>query len=44
VREDFLAGVCSGVNGTPSFFISGARHDGFYDVDSLLAGIEAATE
>jgi protein-disulfide isomerase len=44
VREDFLAGVRSGVNGTPSFFINGARHDGSYDFDSLLAGIEAATE
>src|SRR5271156_1400397 len=44
VREDFLAGVRSGVNGTPSFFINGVRHDGSYDFDSLLAAIEAATE
>ncbi len=44
VREDFLAGVRSGVNGTPSFFINGVRHDGSFDFDSLLAGIEAATE
>ncbi|MGH8761584.1 MAG: DsbA family protein [Burkholderiales bacterium] len=30
VREDFTSGVRSGVNGTPSFFINGARHDGSY--------------
>jgi protein-disulfide isomerase len=28
VREDFLSGVRSGVNGTPAFFINGVRHDG----------------
>lgn len=28
VREDFRSGVRSGVNGTPSFFINGARYDG----------------
>jgi protein-disulfide isomerase len=43
VREDFRSGVRSGVNGTPSFFINGARHDGPFDVGSLLAAIEKAT-
>ena len=28
VRSDFLGGVRSGVNGTPTFFINGRRHDG----------------
>jgi protein-disulfide isomerase len=42
VREDFRSGVRSGVNGTPSFFINGARHDGGYDLASLLAAIEEA--
>lgn len=28
VREDFLSGVKSGVNGTPTFFINGVRYDG----------------
>jgi protein-disulfide isomerase len=28
VRADFLGGVRSGVNGTPTFFINGERHDG----------------
>ena len=42
VREDFRSGVRSGVNGTPSFFINGARHDGPFDLASLLAAIEEA--
>ncbi len=42
VREDLLGGVRSGVNGTPTFFINGVRHDGPYDFDSLFAAIEAA--
>jgi protein-disulfide isomerase len=41
VREDFLSGVRSGVNGTPTFFINGVRHNGGYDSVSL---IEAARE
>jgi protein-disulfide isomerase len=40
VREDFRSGVRSGVNGTPTFFINGARHDGPFDLVSLLAAIE----
>lgn len=39
VREDFLGGVRSGVNGTPTFFINGRRHDGPWDEDSLAAAI-----
>jgi protein-disulfide isomerase len=42
VREDFRSGVRSGVNGTPTFFINGVRHDGGYDMASLLAAIEEA--
>jgi NhaA family Na+:H+ antiporter len=40
VREDFLSGVRSGVNGTPTFYINGMRYDGPWDVESLLAEIE----
>jgi protein-disulfide isomerase len=42
VRDDFMSGVKSGVNGTPTFFINGVRHDGDYDVASLLAALEGA--
>jgi protein-disulfide isomerase len=44
VRQDFLSGVRSGVNGTPTFFINGARHEGAYDLDTMLDAIENATE
>lgn len=39
VREDFISGVRSGVNGTPSFFIDGVRYDGPCDVDSMILAI-----
>ena len=42
VREDFMSGVRSGVNGTPTFFINGRRHDDSYDLETLLAAINAA--
>jgi protein-disulfide isomerase len=44
VRADFLSGVRSGVNGTPTFFINGVRHDAGYDVGTLLRAIEQAEE
>ena len=44
VREDFMSGVRSGVNGTPTFFINGIRHDGSWDMPSLLFAIERAGE
>ncbi len=44
VREDFMSGVRSGVNGTPSFFINGRRHDGAWDLDSLMTAIEEEME
>lgn len=40
VRNDFLGGVRSGVNGTPTFFINGKQHEGTYDFDDLVASIE----
>jgi protein-disulfide isomerase len=39
IREDFISGVRSGVNGTPSFFINGIRHDGAWDLDTLLRAV-----
>jgi protein-disulfide isomerase len=42
VREHFLSGVWSGVNGTPTFYINSMRHDGPYDFESLLAAVDLA--
>ena len=42
IREDFMSGIRSGVNGTPTFFVDGVRHNGGYDSESLLAAIRAA--
>jgi protein-disulfide isomerase len=42
IREDFLTGARSGVNGTPTFFINGFRYDGSWELTPLLAAIENA--
>src|SRR5216117_1389892 len=42
VRDDFMSGVRSGVNGTPTFFINGVRHDQAWDVEPLAAALEDA--
>jgi len=42
VREDFMSGARSGVNGTPTFFINGVRHDDSFDLVTLLKAMEAA--
>jgi protein-disulfide isomerase len=42
VREDFMGGVRSGVNGTPTFYVNGRRHEGAPDLPSLSRSIEAA--
>ena len=42
VREDFMSGVRSGVNGTPAFFINGIRYDGSWDLVPLLEALESA--
>ena len=42
VREDFMSGVRSGVNGTPTFFVNGVRHDGPWDAENLGRAIEDA--
>jgi protein-disulfide isomerase len=41
VREDFISGIRSGVNGTPTFFINGARHEGTFDFETMLEAIQA---
>ena len=45
VRDDFRSGVRSGVNGTPTFFVNGARFDGDWtDVDAFAAALERAAQ
>ena len=39
VREDFMSGVRSGVNGTPTFFINGVRYDDSWDPDTLVEAL-----
>jgi protein-disulfide isomerase len=41
IKNDFSGGVRSGVNGTPSFFINGARFDGAPTVDDLSEALRA---
>jgi protein-disulfide isomerase len=44
VRDDFLSGVRSGVNGTPTFFINGERFDSPASKAGLLDAIENAAQ
>jgi protein-disulfide isomerase len=41
IRNDFIGGVRSGVNGTPTFFIAGQRYDGSHELAYLVAAIDA---
>jgi protein-disulfide isomerase len=42
VRSDFTGGVRSGVNGTPTFFVNGERHNGSFEFDRLVEAVEEA--
>ncbi|OLB87213.1 MAG: hypothetical protein AUI17_03045 [Acidobacteriales bacterium 13_2_20CM_2_55_5] len=41
IRKDLQGGVRSGVNGTPTFFINGVRHDGSNEFEGLVSAIDA---
>ncbi|HTT14669.1 MAG TPA: DsbA family protein [Thermoplasmata archaeon] len=41
IEEDFMSGVRSGVNGTPTFFVNGRRYDGPPEFDALVAALRA---
>lgn len=43
VRDDFVSGVRSGVNGTPTFFINAVRHEGSYQLPILLRALIEAS-
>jgi protein-disulfide isomerase len=40
VRQDFMSGARSGVNGTPTFFIHDQRYDSSFDFVHLVAAID----
>ena len=40
VRQEVSGGIRSGVNGTPTFFINGQRHNGPHDFDTLSRVIQ----
>jgi protein-disulfide isomerase len=42
VQADFSGGARSGVNGTPTFFINGQRHDADFEYETLVAAINNA--
>ncbi|MGC2574546.1 MAG: DsbA family protein [Candidatus Nitrosopolaris sp.] len=42
IREDFLSGVRSGVNGTPTFYINSTRYNGSLDLETLLKALRSA--
>ena len=39
IDRDLASGERSGVEGTPTFFVNGVRHDGPFDLDSLRQAI-----
>jgi protein-disulfide isomerase len=42
LQEEIHSGIQSGVNGTPTFFINGVRHEGAWNFELLLAALKAA--
>lgn len=44
VHSDFLSGARSGVNGTPTFFINGERHEGSWEPEVLLSVLQRLRE
>jgi protein-disulfide isomerase len=40
IEEDYMSGIRSGVNGTPTFFINGARYDGYPEFAPLVSALE----
>ena len=44
IEGDFMSGVRSGVNGTPTFFIDGVRYDGPAEFEALLSELRRAAK
>ena len=41
IQKDFIGGVRSGVNGTPTFFINEQRYNGAYGFDDMVDALES---
>jgi len=41
IKEDFMGGVRSGVNGTPTFYANGVRHDGPAEAEAVIESLRA---
>jgi len=39
IKDDFMSGVRSGVNGTPTFYVNGVRHDGDAVAKALIEAL-----
>ncbi len=44
IRADFVGGVRSGVNGTPTFYVNGVRHDQGPSLDELRLAVDNAVD
>ena len=44
IERDLASGERSGVEGTPTFYVNGVRHDGSYELDSLREAIVASMQ
>jgi protein-disulfide isomerase len=42
IQEDYMSGIRSGVNGTPTFFINGLRYDGYPEFGPLASALKEA--
>ena len=42
IKDDFMGGVRSGVNGTPTFYVNGVRHDGDALAKALIEALNQA--
>lgn len=41
IQKDFMGGVRSGVNGTPTFYVNDQRHIGPFDYEDIVAAVES---
>lgn len=44
VKADLDTGIAANVEGTPAFYINGHRHDGSYDLESMVEAIKRHTK